>query len=145
MRKLRNVLKAAAVGTLLTVTGLAGPNAAHAAQPQVTTNHGAFVRLVGNPADGTAKFQFGWAASTDASAAAGYWVGLYDVTHSTYVWNNGDTGPIDLPDALTRNAQPTADLSNGEYKVVFFVRGAYGPPTNIAELEVPFTVTNMMG
>jgi hypothetical protein len=30
------------------------------------------VRLVGNPSDGTAKFQFGWAESTPSSAAAGY-------------------------------------------------------------------------
>ncbi len=40
------------------------------------------MRLLGNPADGTAKFQYGWEESTDASDAARYWVGLYDVTNS---------------------------------------------------------------
>jgi hypothetical protein len=102
---------------------------------------GAFVRLVGNPADGTAKFQYGWAGSSPSSLAAGYWVGLYDVTNSHYVWVF-DTGATDQPDRLLRNALPTADLANGEYKAVFFVRATYGPATNIAEIELPFVVSN---
>jgi len=114
-----------------------------AAPPSVVQDDGAFVRMLGNPADGTAKFQFGWSASTPASDAAGYWIGIYDVTNSHYVWWM-DTGPVDLPSALTRNAKPTPDLPNGEYKVVFFVRAGYEPTTNISEIELFFTVTNSM-
>lgn len=113
-----------------------------AATPIVAPNEGAFVRLLGSPSDGTAKFQFGWAGSTPASDAAGYWVGLYDVTNSHYEWSF-DTGPVNLPDSFFRNARPTADLPSGEYKVVFFVRASYEPATNIAEIELPFTVNNM--
>jgi hypothetical protein len=99
--------------------------------------------MLGNPADGTAKFQFGWEEDTPASDAAGYWVGVYDVTNSTYVWNM-DTGPIPLPDEIRKNALPTSELSDGDYKVVLFVRDSYEPTTNIAEIEVPFTVMASM-
>jgi len=129
----------AAAGLLV----VANPMVSQAAPPSVVQDDGAFVRMLGNPADGTAKFQFGWSASTPASDAAGYWIGVYDVTNSHYVWWM-DTGPVDLPSALTRNAKPTPDLPNGEYKVVFFVRAGYEPTTNISEIELFFTVTNSM-
>ena len=119
--------------------GVTSPIPANAALPRVERDSGAFVRLVGNPSEGTAKFQFGWAEDTDASNAAGYWIGLYDETNLQYVWSY-DTGPIDLPSKFFRNAKPTPELPNGEYKVVFFVRGTYGPATNIADIELFFTV-----
>lgn len=115
------------------------PVTTHAAVPLIEEDDGAFVRLLGNPSEGTAKFQFGWTSSSPSSNAAGYWVGLYDVTNSHYEWVL-ETGPIDLPDSYFRNVRPTADLPNGEYKVVLFVRGTYGPATNIVEIEVPFSV-----
>lgn len=139
-RILKGTLAIAAAVSLLGV----GSSAVNAAPPTVMPNNGAFVRLLGNPADGTAKFQFGWDEGTIASDAAGYWVGVYDVTNSHYVWWL-DTGPTALPDALTRNAKPTPDLPNGEYKVVYFVREAYEPTTNLAEIELFFTVNNSMG
>ena len=120
---------------------LGGQSTVTAAPPVVSTDDGAFVRLLGNPADGTAKFQFGWEEGSAASDAAGYWVGVYDVTNTHYEWSF-DTGPTDLPDGFFRNAKPTVDLPNGDYKVVFFVRGTYGPETNLAEIELPFDVTN---
>jgi len=138
-RMLRGTLAAAAAVSLLGV----GSSTVNAAPPTVVDDDGAFVRLVGNPADGTAKFQFGWREGTVASDAAGYWVGIYDVTNSHYVWSD-DTGPIELPDALTRNAKPTPDLPNGEYKVVYFVREAYEPTTNLSEIELFFNVSNSM-
>lgn len=146
MKKSRRKMSAwrartAAVAAVVAAAGASIPAVAQAGRPSVMEDDGAFVRLVGNPADGTVKFQFGWEESSPASAAAGYWVGVYDVTHSHYVWSD-DTGPVDLPDELTRNARPTADLANGNYKVVYFVRGTYGPATNIAEIEFPFTVSN---
>jgi hypothetical protein len=116
-----------------------------AAPPVIVQDDGAYVRLVGNSAEGTAKFQFGWAASTPASAAAGYWIGLYDVTNSHYVWAT-DTGPTTLPAEFMQNAKPTTQLPNGDYKVVFFVRATYEDPvTNIAEMELPFTVNRKDG
>ena len=138
-RKLKGTLAGLAAVAGLTV----GVNAvANAAPPDTAVDDGAYVRMLGNPADGTAKFQYGWSESTPASDAAGYWVGVYDVTHSHYVWSF-DTGPTNLPDDFFRNAKPTAELPNGEYKVVFFVRATYtAPVTNIAEIEFPFTVSN---
>ena len=135
-KPLRTVVAVAAIATAV----MANPVNTNAMPPVLENDEGAFVRLVGNPADGTAKFQFGWSRSTPASDAAGYWVGLYDVTNSTYVWST-ETGAVELPDQLKRNAHPTAYLPNGEYKVMFFVRETYvGPVTNIAEIELPFTV-----
>lgn len=122
---------------------LGGPATSSAAEPSVIRDNGAYVRLVGEPADGTAKFQYGWDASTPASAAAGYWLGIYDVTNSEYVWVS-DTGPVSLPSKLFRNAKPTQHLPNGDYKVVFFVRATYDDPvTNLAEIELPFTVNHL--
>ena len=40
------------------------------------------------------------------------------------------------------NARPMADLADGEYKVVLFLRASYEPEVNIAEIEVPFTVVH---
>jgi hypothetical protein len=120
---------------------LATPAITHAAQPSVMQDEGAYVRIVGSPADGTVKFQFGWSASTPASAAVGYWVGVYDVTHSHYVWVI-ETDEMELPGQYFRNAKPTVELPNGEYKVNLFVRGSYSPVSNLAEIEFPFEVTN---
>lgn len=129
--------------TALVMLGAVGASETSAAPPVIEVADGAYVRLVGNPADGTAKFQFGWTADTPASDAAGYWVGVYDVTRSHYVWSY-DTGATDLPENYFRSAKPTVELTNGDYKVVLFVRETYGPPevTNIAEIELEFSVTN---
>ncbi|MEY3657201.1 MAG: hypothetical protein RL114_1559 [Actinomycetota bacterium] len=123
---------------------LISPMEVGAKSPVVETDQGAFVRIVGNPADGTIKFQYGWSAESPASDAAGYWVGVYDVSNSTYLWSS-DTGATELPDQMFRNAKPTTDLPEGEYKVVFFVRETYeGPVSNIAEIELPFVVNDSM-
>ncbi len=140
MKNNKRTLRGSVAITAMIGATLVGSATAHAATPTVTTDDGAFVRMLGNPADGTVKFQFGWASSTVASDAAGYWVGVYDVTNSHYVWNS-DTGPIDLPSQLKRNAHPTSELPDGDYKIVFFVRRTYTQPvTNLAEIEVPFSV-----
>lgn len=41
-----------------------------AAPPTMARDHGAYVRLVGHPARGTAEFQFGWDASTSVTNLA---------------------------------------------------------------------------
>ena len=139
MRRMKSTLRKAAIVSAVMLPVAVGSMEAMAAPPYVVEDEGAYVRMLGNPADGTAKFQFGWEEDTPASDAAGYWVGVYDVTNSTYVWNM-DTGPIPLPDEIRKNALPTSELSDGDYKVVLFVRDSYEPTTNIAEIEVPFTV-----
>jgi hypothetical protein len=144
MKNINRPLRRVAVAAVIAGAGFAGATVAKAAPPVMEQDAGAYVRLLGNPADGTAKFQYGWMDSTEASnEAAGYWVGLYDVTNSTYLWVNA-MGPVELPDQLFMNAKPTPDLPNGEYKVVFFVRDSYAPTTNVAEIELPFTVDNSM-
>ena len=82
----------------------------------------------------------GASSSAEASSVHGH-QRVLTVTHSHYVWST-DTGAVDLPESFFRNARPTADLSNGDYKVVFFVRGTYEPATNLSEIELPFTVDN---
>ena len=139
MKAKKHPIARAAAAAAAVFIGLTLPAKTYAAQPQVAQDDGAYVRLLGNPADGTAKFQFGWEEGTPAAGAAGYWIGLYDVTNSHYEWSY-DTGPTDLPEDFFRNARPTSYLPNGEYKVNFFVRGAYGPPTNLAEIEFHFIV-----
>lgn len=144
MKRFKFLLKSVAVVATLIGSGLVDPTVTSAKSPVVENDHGAFVRIVGNPSDGTIKFQYGWSSSTPASDAKGYWIGVYDVTHSTYLWSS-DTGAIALPDQLLRNAHPTSELPEGEYKVVFFVRGSYaGPVTNISEIELPFVVDYSM-
>ena len=144
MKRNKRSIKSALLAITIAGVGIVSPSATQAAPPVVATDDGAFVRLLGNPADGTAKFQFGWMKSTPASDAAGYWIGLYDVTRSRYVWSF-DTGPMDLPDQFFRNALPTPYLEDGEYKVNFFVRETYSEPvSNIAEIELPFTVDYMV-
>lgn len=141
-KRLSRATWAATAGVVALVGGAV--STASAAPPVVATDQGAYVRLVGNPTDGTVKFQFGWDEDTPSSAAAGYWIGVYDVTNSHYEWSY-DTGPVDLESELFLNAMPTPDLDDGEYKVVMFVRQSYGPEVNIAQIEVPFTVASSMG
>lgn len=139
---MKRILSASLAAAALTAGLLAGGSTlTTAAPPVVVEDDGAYVRLVGNPDDGTAKFQYGWKDSTAASEAVGYWIGVYDVTNSEYVWVIADED-VELPSEFFRNAKPTPDLPNGEYKVVFFVRGSYGPTTNISEIELYFDVTN---
>jgi hypothetical protein len=138
MKQMSMAVRALAAASALVV---GASSMASAAPPRISDDDGAFVRIVGNPGDGTIKFQFGWDEDTPASDAAGYWVGVYDVTNSQYEWVY-DTGPADLGEEFSANAKPMADLTDGEYKVVLFVRGTYGPEVNIAEIEVPFTVAH---
>jgi hypothetical protein len=144
MKFFKGLLKTAVAIVALVGVNLVSPLQAGAKSPVVEMDQGAYVRIVGNPADGTIKFQYGWSAKSPASEAAGYWVGVYDVSQSEYVWAS-DTGDTELPDQLFRNAKPTPDLPEGDYKVVFFVRESYeGPVSNIAEIELPFVVEYSM-
>jgi hypothetical protein len=154
MKRISNAARAAAVGVAILAAGAS--SMVSAAPPVVVADAGAYVRLVGNPSDGTAKFQFGWEEDTPSSDPAGFWIGLYDVTNSHYEWSvdtewSEDSEwvyvnkPTELGDSLFLNARPTSDLEDGDYKVVMFVRASYGPEVNVASIEVPFTVDASMG
>jgi hypothetical protein len=155
MKNITHTFRRATAVVAVASVGLVSPAVATAAPPiekvnstALGTDDGAFVRIVGDPSYGTVKFQFGWSAGTDASMeAVGYWVGVYDITRSTYVWvmATDDKGAMDLPEQFFRNARPTVELPIGEYKVNFFVRDSYGDPvTNVAEIELEFSVTTAL-
>lgn len=154
MKNIPYMIRRATALVAVAGVGLASPAAATAAPPiekvhstALGTDDGAFVRVVGDPSYGIVKFQYGWSVGTEAAReAVGYWVGVYDITRSTYVWvmATDDKGAMDLPDQFFRNARPTTELRAGEYKVNFFVRDSYGEPvTNVAEIELEFTVDSM--
>lgn len=152
MKRIRKVTLVVAVAASL----LGGAAVTSAAPPTSELDAGAFVRLIGDPADGTVKFQYGWNEALAELGPDGYWLGVYDVTNSHYVWAFDTNDPVlaniplwslrpstDFSKELSRNARPTVDLPNGDYKVNFFVRGSYGEPvTNLAEIEFEFKVTN---
>ena len=158
MKKITHTLRRTIAVAIVAGVGLASPAVTNAAPPPiqkdrgqvvVQTDDGAFVRITGDTSYGTVKFQYGWSAGTNASdEAVGYWVGVYDVTNSHYEWviATDEAGAMEFPDAYFKNALPTSGLANGQYKVNFFVRNAYGEPaTNVAEIELPFSVTNSAG
>ena len=148
IRRATAVVAVAGVGLVSPAVATAAPQAEKVHSTALGADDGAFVRIVGDPSYGTVKFQYGWSAGTEvASDAVGYWVGVYDITRSTYVWvmATDDKGAMDLPDQFFRNARPTIELRDGEYKVNFFVRDSYGDPvTNVAEIELEFSVTRAL-
>jgi hypothetical protein len=161
MKNIKHTLRRTVAVAIIAGVGLASPAVTNAAPPAGTaiigsyalgTENGAYVRIIGDPSDGTLRFQFGWSKGTLASTqAVGYTFGLYDVTNSTYVLY--DYFPIDGEDIyvsqlpqLFRNGPTLPKLQNGMYKVNFFVRKTYTPSvTNVAAIEVPFTVDYMGG
>ncbi len=156
MKNITHTLRRTIAVAIIAGIGLASPAVTNAAPPLIQKDRGyvviekdqgAFVRITGDTSYGTIKFQYGWSADTPTAANAdGYWVGVYDITRSGYVWST-DTGPFDTPEQLFRNAIPTVGLQNGEYKVNFFVRDVYAGEntTNVAEIELEFTVSNSWG
>lgn len=158
MRRRSSLMLAAAAVTASVIGGSVPINAAPPAVME-DPNEITFVRLLGDPSSGDVKFQYGWFADMAELTPEGYWLGIYDVTNSHYVWafdsqdtepgnvpRWGVTPPIDFSRASVRNAKITEDLPNGTYKVNFFVRDSYGEPTtNLAEIEFEFQVTDSMG
>ncbi len=155
MKNIKHTLRRTVAVAIIAGVGLASPAVTNAAPPLIQKDRGsvvieqeqgAFVRITGDTSYGTVKFQYGWSAETPASADAdGYWLQVYDVTRSISVWAT-DTGSIYTPEQLFRNAIPTEGLQNGEYTVNFFVRDSYSPETtNVAVIELPFTVSNSWG
>ena len=161
MKNITHTFRRTVAVAIIAGIGLASPAVTNAAPPAGTTTigsyatgteKGAYVRILGDPGDGTLRFQYGWSKGTTAAAqAVGYTFGLYDITNSTYVLY--DYFPIDGQDIyvsqlpqLFKIGPTLPKLPNGEYKVNFFVRKTYTPSvTNVAAIEVPFTVSNSWG
>ena len=138
-RRFTNALRVVA---LLAVVGGA---AAHAAPPtSATTVDGAYVVIGKPPGAGGMDFKFGWHNNAQLPApAVGYWIGVYDITNSRYLWANETPVIPSVPGTLTAEGadfsyRDMTPLAPGEYKVNFFVRS--GPGTNAVVIELPFTV-----
>lgn len=87
-------------------------------------------------------FLYGWKNSTTfTSPPVGYWIGVYDVTDSTYVWA-GDhelSGPAPRV-LLLRSINESSLISGHQYYINFFIRDSYGPPaTNVVVLTLSLT------
>jgi hypothetical protein len=110
---------------------------------RIVQNHGAYVMLRGIPVSGAIKFDYGWTELNQfASPAVGYFLGLYNVTQSHYEWSFDQQFTMPVPNgtigwkSLDLSFADTSTLSPGDYKIVFFVRGSYGPPvTNVASID----------
>ena len=120
-----------------------------AATPTSTVvDHGAYVTLGKPPTEGV-DFTFGWNTSAQFSApAAGYWLGIYDDTNLHYVWASDNIlpqlaspnpGQVAWESVRMRYADSTT-LPPGNYTINFFVRSTYSPATNVAVVQLPFTV-----
>lgn len=72
MKHTKRSLRLAAAAVVSGALGAMAPAVTDAAVPTMMQDDGAYARLPGSPADGTAKFRSAWSASTPASAAAGY-------------------------------------------------------------------------
>lgn len=125
----------------------------HAAPPTGAANdNGAYVLLQQPPEQGGLSFRFGW-NNTDKfeGPVEGYWLGLYDVTNSHYVWvsetllsplDAGAPGVSTLERANFEYDDPESQLPPGDYLINFFVRSDYStvPVTNNAVVQLEFSV-----
>ena len=105
----------------------------------VQPSGGAYV-IVTSLASGELDFAYGWNnANHFATPPVGYWIGVYDVTDSGYLW------VTELPvepglKMLKLRSEGTVLISGHEYYINFFVRDSYaGPVTNVAEIVLEFT------
>jgi hypothetical protein len=105
---------------------------------------GAYV-IVTNLEPGDLDFNYGWNNSSNfASAALGYWLGVYDITGSTYVWSSENQFTEPDPKMLKLSSLDTSTLVSGhDYAINFFVRDAYNESgqgtSNVTEVQVYFT------
>lgn len=115
------------------------------AMPPAVTDNGAYVVLGKNPGTGPIEFKFGWNTINQFYAPpSGYWIGIYDVTRSHYVWAD-ETQFRQLPvgTQVTEKLElqykdPVGGLAPGEYCINFFVRE--NPSANVAVVQLFFTV-----
>ncbi len=92
---------------------------------------GAYVIVTELTADNL-SFNYGWNnAKAFESAPVGYWIGVYDITDSHYVWVS--EFPLSPTPKLLKLASldETDMISGHDYAINFFVRGSFArqPPT----------------
>lgn len=72
------------------------------------------------------NFKYGWNnAKQFESPALGYWIGVYDVTVSGYVWSSENEFYEPNPKMIKLYSAGTELVSGHEYKINFFVRDEY--------------------
>jgi len=148
---MRSTLKAALVGLVVAISTFGATEAQAAPPRRAATDNGAFVVMNSAPEKGNVSFSYGWNNTSQfESPAVGYWLGIYDITNSHYVWASDNV----LPPSLTHGAPGTIEWSSvnlqymsdlqlppGDYAINFFVRSSYaGPVTNNAVVQLMFSV-----
>jgi len=114
-------------------------NSLHVIQPA----GGAYV-IVTKLAPDVLDFKYGWNNSEQfESPALGYWIGVYDVTASHYVWaeeNVFDSDEQNPKMLKLKSLDETTLISGHEYVINFFVRDNYsGSVTNVTIVQVYYT------
>jgi hypothetical protein len=122
-----------------------------AGQRGTVIDNGAYVTLGKTPTSTSGvEFNYGWNNSNQfAAPAVGYFIGIYDVTNSQYVWSSDNLLPqLSAPtpgqfswSSINVRYADVGSLPPGDYFINFFVRSSYAfPVTNAAEVVLPFTV-----
>ena len=139
-------IRAALCWAAFSIAALASLNAVAAPAVGTVVQDGAFVQLGQPQVNGEVTFTYGWNNSKQLPAApAGFWIGLYDVTNSHYIWAGDYQFPVPAVGGLDWTSLRSTysgqlNLPAGDYKVNFFVRSSYGPAINSVVIELPFTI-----
>ena len=93
---------------------------------------------------GVLHFKYGWNnAKQFESPALGYWIGVYDITDSNYVWATENMFPEPNPKMIKLVSMDTPIISGHEYYINFFVRDLYNAlgqgVSNVTEVILLFT------
>lgn len=96
--------------------------------------------IVTNLEPGDLDFNYGWNnAKQFENPALGYWIGVYDITESHYLWVVEEQFSDPNPKMLKMQSFDTELIPGHEYYINFFIRDSYSPDvTNVAELIMYF-------
>ncbi len=153
-KALRYILALAMVATMtigLSGTVSATPGEQNGDSLSITNPEGGASIHVTLLATGELDFNYGWSnVDKFAKAPVGYWIGVYDVTDSHYVWatenpfagtpqnpQNGGTPPKVLK---LNSIDETTLISGHTYYINFFIRSNYAtnPFTNVVTITLTF-------
>lgn len=90
------------------------------------------------------NFKYGWNNSKQfETLALGYWIGVYDVTASGYVWSFEEEFDEPNPKMIKLISAGTGLVSGHEYYINFFVRDRFDAmghgTSNVVEIVLLFT------
>lgn len=105
----------------------------------VNPSGGAYV-IVTNLESGDLDFNYGWNnAKQFENPALGYWVGVYDITESHYLWVIAEEFADPNPKMFKMQSFDTVLIPGHEYFINFFIRDCYSPEvTNVEEISLYF-------